>query len=64
MGVKIAMLAVSSVLSFVQGRAQPDGGYAEPGRQSTVALTATAVLAVHAAGAGDVRCNACVPARA
>ena len=51
MGVKIALLAVTSVLSFVQGRAQPDGGYAEPGRQSTVALTATAVLAVHAAGA-------------
>jgi hypothetical protein len=52
MGVKIALLAVSSVLSFVQGRVQPDGGYAEPGRQSTVALTATAALAVHAAGAG------------
>ena len=51
MGVKIALLAAASVLSFVQGRAQPDGGYAEPGRQSTVALTATAVLAVRAAGA-------------
>ena len=51
MGVKIALLAVTSVLSFVQGRAQPDGGYAEAGRRSTVALTATAVLAVHAAGA-------------
>jgi hypothetical protein len=51
MGVKIALLAVTSVLSFVQGRAQPDGGYAEPGRQSTVALTATAVLALRAAGA-------------
>jgi hypothetical protein len=51
MGVKVALLAVTSLLSFVQGRAQPDGGYAEPGRQSTVALTATAALAVHAAGA-------------
>jgi hypothetical protein len=51
MGVKIAVLAATSVLSFVQGRAQPDGGYAEPSGRSTVALTATAVLAVHAAGA-------------
>jgi hypothetical protein len=51
MGVKVALLAVASVLSFVQGRAQPDGGYAESGRQSTVALTATAVLAIRAAGA-------------
>jgi hypothetical protein len=50
-GVKLAVLAVASVLSFVQGRAQPDGGYAEPGRASTVALTATAVLGLHAAGA-------------
>jgi hypothetical protein len=50
-GVKIAVLAVSSVLSFVQGRAQPDGGYAEVGGSSTVALTATAVLGLHAAGA-------------
>jgi len=50
-GVKIALLAATSVLSFVQGRAQPDGGYAEAGRRSTVALTATAVLAVRAAGA-------------
>src|SRR5207302_2095138 len=45
MGLKIVLLASASVLSFVQGRAQPDGGYAEAGRQSTVALTATAVLA-------------------
>jgi hypothetical protein len=51
MGVKIGLLAVASVLSFVQGRAQPDGGYAEAGSRSTVALTATAVLGVHAAGA-------------
>ena len=51
MGVNVAALAVASVLSFVQGRAQPDGGYAEAGRRSTVALTATAVLAVRAAGA-------------
>jgi Prenyltransferase and squalene oxidase repeat len=51
MGVKIALLAAASVLSFVQGRAQLDGGYAETGRASTVALTATAVLAVRAADA-------------
>ncbi len=48
---KIAVLAVSSVLSFVQGRAQPDGGYAEPAGASTVALTATAVLGLRASGA-------------
>jgi hypothetical protein len=51
MGLKLAVLAVASVLSFVQGRAQPDGGYAEPGGRSTVGLTATAVLALRAAGA-------------
>ena len=51
MGVKVAILAAAGVLSFVQGRAQPDGGYAEPGRASTVALTATAVLGLHAAHA-------------
>jgi hypothetical protein len=51
MGLKIAVLAAASVLSFVQGRAQPDGGYAEPGGHSTVGLTATAMLALHAAGA-------------
>jgi hypothetical protein len=50
-GLKIAVLAAASVLSFVQGRAQPDGGYAEPGGHSTVGLTATAVLALRAAGA-------------
>jgi hypothetical protein len=51
MGLKLAVLAAASVLSFVQGRAQPDGGYAEPGGRSTVGLTATAVLALRAAGA-------------
>ena len=51
MGVKLAVLAAASVLSFVQGRAQPDGGYAEPGGTSTVALTATAVLGLHASKA-------------
>jgi hypothetical protein len=50
-GLKIAVLAAASVLSFVQGRVQPDGGYAEPGGSSTVGLTATAVLALQAAGA-------------
>ncbi len=51
MGVKLAMLVVASVLSFVQGRAQTDGGYAEPAGHSTVGLTATAVLGLRAAGA-------------
>ena len=51
MGVKLVVLAVATVLSFVQGRAQPDGGYAEPGGASTVGLTATSVLALRAAGA-------------
>jgi hypothetical protein len=51
MGMKVAALAAASVLSFVQGRAQPDGGYAEPGGRSTVGLTATAALALRAAGA-------------
>jgi prenyltransferase/squalene oxidase-like repeat protein len=51
MGVKIAVLAAAGVLSFVQGRAQPDGGYAEPNGHSTVALSATAVLALRSAGA-------------
>jgi Prenyltransferase and squalene oxidase repeat len=51
MGVKLVVLAAATVLSFVQGRAQPDGGYAEPSGGSTVALTATAVLALRAAGA-------------
>ena len=51
MGVKFAVLAVAGVLSFVQGRLRPDGGYSEAGGRSTVALTATAVLALHAAGA-------------
>ena len=51
MGVKIAVLAAASVLSFVQGRAQPDGGYAEAGSRTAPGLTATAVLALHAAGA-------------
>ena len=40
MGVKIAVLAAATVLSFVQGRAQPDGGYAE----STVAAASTAIF--------------------
>jgi Prenyltransferase and squalene oxidase repeat len=48
---KLAVLAAATALSFVQGRAQPDGGYAEPAGHSTVGLTATAVLALRAAGA-------------
>ena len=51
MGVKVALAIAATVLSFVQGRAQPDGGYAEPGGHSTAGLTATAVLALRAAGA-------------
>ncbi len=64
MGVKLALLAVASVLSFVQGRAQPDGGYAEPGGSSTVALTATAVLARARRRRSAVGCDARVSARA
>jgi len=51
MGVKLALALAATVLSFVQGRAQSDGGYAEPGGSSTPGLTATAVLALRAAGA-------------
>jgi len=51
MGVKVALLLAASALSFVQARAQPDGGYAEPGGRPTAGLTATAVLALRAAGA-------------
>ena len=51
MGLKLVIVLAATVLSFVQGRAQPDGGYAEPGGASTPGLTATAVLAVRAAGA-------------
>jgi prenyltransferase beta subunit len=50
MGVKLVVLAAATVLSFVQGRAQPDGGYAEPAGRSTVGLTATAVLALCSSG--------------
>ncbi|HKI91793.1 MAG TPA: hypothetical protein VJ986_05800, partial [Gaiellaceae bacterium] len=48
---KVALLLVAGALSFVQGRVQTDGGYAEPGGRSTPGLTATAVLALRAAGA-------------
>jgi hypothetical protein len=51
MGLKLAVVAAATVLSFVQGRVQPDGGYAEPAGRSTVGLTATAVLAFRAARA-------------
>jgi hypothetical protein len=51
MGLKLAVLLGASVLGFVQGRAQPDGGYAEPSGHSTVGLTATTVLALRAARA-------------
>ena len=51
MGVKLVVLAAATgCFSFVQGRAQPDGGYAEPAGRSTVGLTATAVLALRSAG--------------
>jgi hypothetical protein len=50
MGVKLVVLVAATVLSFVQGRAQPDGGYAEPAGRSTVGLTATAVLALRSSG--------------
>jgi hypothetical protein len=37
-------------VAFLLGREQADGGFAEPGRQSTAGLTAWAVLALVAAG--------------
>jgi hypothetical protein len=51
MGVKLVAIVAATVLSFVQGRVQADGGYAEPAGRSTVGLTATAVLALRSAGA-------------
>ena len=63
MGVKLVVLAAATVLSFVQGRAQPDGGYAEPGGSSTVGLTATAMLALRARRCTGARCRAHLSAR-
>jgi hypothetical protein len=40
---------------YVAGRQQPDGGFAEPGGRSDPALTAWAVLGLHAAGRHPAR---------
>jgi Prenyltransferase and squalene oxidase repeat len=54
-GLKLVALAAALSLAgspadYVAGRQQPDGGFAEPGGRSDPALTAWAVLGLHAAG--------------
>ncbi|HET8872832.1 MAG TPA: prenyltransferase/squalene oxidase repeat-containing protein [Gaiellaceae bacterium] len=60
MGLKLgaAVLAVSLAVApadFVSARQQPDGGFAEPGARSDPALTAWAVLGLHASGRDPTR---------
>ena len=60
MGLKLgaAVLAVSLAVApadYVSARQQPDGGFAEPGARSDPALTAWAVLGLHASGRDPVR---------
>jgi hypothetical protein len=52
MGVKLiaVLLAAASPVSFLAGRQQPDGGFAEPGGRSNAALTAWVVLGLAAEG--------------
>ena len=55
MGLKLAALALAGVFvatpaDYLAARQQADGGFAEPGGRSDPALTAWAVLALHAAG--------------
>jgi hypothetical protein len=54
-GLKLATLAAAGAVAaspsaYVASRQQPDGGFAEPGRRSSPALTAWAVLGLVAAG--------------
>jgi hypothetical protein len=54
-GLKLAALIVAATVAaapadYVAARQQPDGGFAEPGARSDPALTAWAVLGLHAAG--------------
>jgi hypothetical protein len=59
-GLKLAALAAAASLAaapadYVASRQQPDGGFAEPGARSDPALTAWAVLGLHAAGRHPAR---------
>jgi hypothetical protein len=59
-GLKLAALAVAAVFAaspadYVTARQQADGGFAEPGGRSDPALTAWAVLGLHAAGRHPTR---------
>jgi hypothetical protein len=54
-GLKLVVLAAAALLTatpgdYLAGRQQADGGFAEPGTRSDPALTAWAVLGLHAAG--------------
>jgi hypothetical protein len=60
MGLKLAALAVAAAVAaspadYVAARQQADGGFAEPGARSDPALTAWAVLGLHAAGRHPAR---------
>jgi Prenyltransferase and squalene oxidase repeat len=59
-GLKLAALAAAVVFAatpadYVASRQQPDGGFAEPGGRSDPALTAWAVLGLHAGGRHPAR---------
>ncbi|MFN8186019.1 MAG: prenyltransferase/squalene oxidase repeat-containing protein [Gaiellales bacterium] len=49
-GTSAAAGSVERAVDYLQARQRPDGGFAEPGRQSDPALTAWAVLGLAAAG--------------
>ena len=60
MGLKLVVLAVAAVFAaspadYLAGRQQGDGGFAEPGGRSDPALTAWAVLGLHATGRHPAR---------
>jgi Prenyltransferase and squalene oxidase repeat len=60
MGVKLAAVAAAAALAaapadYLAARQQADGGFAEPGGRSDPALTAWAVLGLHAAGRSPSR---------
>jgi hypothetical protein len=60
MGLKLGVVLVAVSLAvapadFLSARQQPDGGFAEPGARSDPALTAWAVLGLHASGRDPAR---------
>ncbi|MBA2360794.1 MAG: hypothetical protein H0V79_07690 [Actinobacteria bacterium] len=60
MGLKLAAVTLAAAVSiapadYLANRQQPDGGFAEPGSRSDPALTAWAVLGLHAAGKRPAR---------